>query len=197
MECKECKKVFKQITRSHLQFKHSMTIANYCEKHNLLVSELSSVETNKLKSLVKIGNDYGKFKRNGTDYTCLICGTQFYVAGWRKETAKYCSDDCQHKGIIGQLIGEKHPRWKGGFTPYPYAFKKIRKWIMERDGFQCKLCGSKIKICVHHIDHNKNNNDPKNLITLCDLHNKKENTKKHSYLVPLILKLQSELYGNI
>jgi len=50
--------------------------------------------------------------------------------------------------------------------------------ILERDGFQCRLCGGDgSRLVVHHIDgtgaseghRNVNSNDaPENLVTLCD-----------------------------
>jgi len=51
--------------------------------------------------------------------------------------------------------------------------KKLKAQIKKRDEYRCQECfkhQSEIKqpLCVHHIDFNKKNNNPKNLITLCD-----------------------------
>lgn len=43
------------------------------------------------------------------------------------------------------------------------ASSTIRKW----DQYTCQICGKEPAICVHHIDYDKLNCDPKNLITLC------------------------------
>jgi len=40
---------------------------------------------------------------------------------------------------------------------------RARKWL--KGG--CEACGEKRKIVIHHIDQNLDNNDPKNLQTLC------------------------------
>ena len=73
------------------------------------------------------------------------------------------------------LRGENNAQWKGGIAhlPYPYEFYQIRKRILERDNYSCRAsalsrCGG--KLCVHHIDGDKNNNSDANLITLCSNH---------------------------
>lgn len=80
---------------------------------------------------------------------------------------------------------EKSIAWKGGlsFEPYGIEFNKgLKKQIKERDKHTCQFCGEKrkkIRKCVHHIDYNKRNNKPKNLITLCEsCHNKTNFNRK-------------------
>ena len=68
--------------------------------------------------------------------------------------------------------GDKNPNWSGGFTPYPWAFIKVRDAIKTRDNHACQKCGIKEEDCydyldAHHIDTNKANNAHSNLITLC------------------------------
>jgi len=56
---------------------------------------------------------------------------------------------------------------------YPTEFTtKLRNQIKQRDNFTCQECNKiesqlKYKLHVHHIDYNKKNNKPENLITLC------------------------------
>ena len=63
---------------------------------------------------------------------------------------------------------ENNPNWKGGYARelYPKEWKKLRYKIRERDNHICQICKKYGKV-IHHIDYNKNNCDPKNLITLC------------------------------
>lgn len=67
--------------------------------------------------------------------------------------------------------GENANAWKGGrsFEPYPANFnKKLKSLIKERDAFTCQNCGTHPELLdVHHIDYNKNNLDPENLVCLC------------------------------
>lgn len=48
--------------------------------------------------------------------------------------------------------------------------KAIRKYVGQRDNHTCQLCGvaeGKRAFNVHHEDDNRMNNDPDNLVTLC------------------------------
>ncbi len=87
------------------------------------------------------------------------------------------------KAIISSMaklrIQDKNSNWRGGAKQLPYhpnftnGFKKL---IRQRDGNKCQYCGKTRKqegkeLCVHHIDHDKMNNDPINLVTVCNLCN--------------------------
>jgi len=44
----------------------------------------------------------------------------------------------------------------------------LKEEVKKRDNFTCQLCKKSYSIlAVHHIDYNKKNSDPSNLITLC------------------------------
>jgi len=73
---------------------------------------------------------------------------------------------------IGKWSGEDAPNWRGGksFEEYPREFFQIRDEIRERDAYICQECfapenGNEHH--VHHIDYDKENNKPVNLILLC------------------------------
>ena len=76
------------------------------------------------------------------------------------------------------LKGEKHPNWQGGISFEPYTIdwtKTLKRSIKERDRYVCQLCGNQEDLSVHHIDYNKKNCCPENLITLCKGCNSKVN----------------------
>lgn len=90
----------------------------------------------------------------------------------------------QSKARIGKYSGENSPNWQGGksFEEYPKEFKLIKKIILKRDNYtcQCPTCEyASIKLHIHHIDYNKKNNNPKNLVTLCDSCHTKTNGKNN------------------
>lgn len=47
------------------------------------------------------------------------------------------------------------------------GWKWIRKAIIERDNYICRICGNDENLHVHHIDSNRTNNNTSNLVTLC------------------------------
>ena len=85
------------------------------------------------------------------------------------------------KAHLGLNALEKHPNWLGGksFEPYSPEFNnQLKELIRTRDGYRCQLCfkhqdelftkkGKSVKLSVHHIDYNKLNCMPNNLISLC------------------------------
>lgn len=75
--------------------------------------------------------------------------------------------------------GKRHWNWRGGTSFEPYTIdwtETLRISIRERDCYICQLCEKKQgdrAHSIHHIDYDKKNCDPRNLITLCvSCHNK-------------------------
>jgi len=108
---------------------------------------------------------------------CPICKKRFNRRGNRKITILCCSKKCA--SIANS--GENNHWWKDGKSrePYPIAWRQtLKKSIRERDKYTCNIC-KKFGKHVHHIDYNKNNLNPKNLITLCSsCHSKTNNNRK-------------------
>ena len=92
--------------------------------------------------------------------------------------------------------GEKNPNWQDGisFEPYSPEFNKEKKTlILERDNYTCQNpnCEHLSEgLDVHHIDFNKQNNNPENLITLgTSCHSKTNGKNSRQYW--------TEFYQNI
>lgn len=107
-----------------------------------------------------------------TKNTCLVCNTEYEVRICKAHSSRTCSSECslKYRSIISS--GEKNTNWKGGLSraPYPYNWASISKSIIERDGAICMNpnCGSNDeRITVHHIDYDKMNCNPVNLIAVC------------------------------
>lgn len=72
-------------------------------------------------------------------------------------------------GRYGELSGN----WQGGisFEPYPSEFnKELKDCVKNRDMYMCQTpnCMETENLDCHHIDYDKQNNNPENLVTLCD-----------------------------
>ncbi len=72
-----------------------------------------------------------------------------------------------------KMSGKNHPNWQGGISSEPYCleWKFIRVEYKEYDNNKCQnpYCKGEYtnKITSHHIDYNKKNCKPNNIITLC------------------------------
>lgn len=132
---------------------------------------------------------------------CLCgCGTLIAPIKLDGRPAKYANGHRQG-GIATQfkkghntwnkgIRGSASTSWINGNSVLPYgseftrAFKKL---IRERDGNKCHRCGAKKNgnraLEIHHIDFDKSNNDPTNLITLCGKCNRYFNFHQNESLI--------------
>lgn len=102
---------------------------------------------------------------------CLICKNTFYLnprlgLNWAKKTnrGRFCSRGCYYIYRKGMRVapetefkkGQKPVNFKTGIWGY-------RKFLKE----ECFNCQSTKNLIVHHLDQNRNNNNPENLRTVC------------------------------
>lgn len=85
--------------------------------------------------------------------------------------------------------GPGNPRWLGGISFEPYCpiwkDKEYKKYIRDRDGNKCLNpdCWKKDdNLHIHHIDYNKKNCSPYNLITVCRSCNARANTDREWHI---------------
>jgi len=120
---------------------------------------------------------YGKYcsrncqsiaQRKGSFVKCHLCKKDI----WRmpsslarsKSGFYFCSKNCSLKWKNSTLSSNtNHPLWRSGVSVYRNIMKRTNGAIV------CKQCGINDErlMVVHHVDHNRNNNDVVNLIWLC------------------------------
>jgi len=86
------------------------------------------------------------------------------------------------------IIGEGNHRWKNGISYEPYCSiwkdKEYKEDIKARDNYECQNSdcwgkkGEAAIIMPHHIDYDKKNCSPSNLITLCRSCNSRANANR-------------------
>lgn len=69
------------------------------------------------------------------------------------------------KAMSNRNFGEKNPCWKGGGTCHYFRKMAFEVYKMPK---VCEMCGSTVRISVHHKDMDKTNNTKENLSILCN-----------------------------
>jgi len=110
---------------------------------------------------------------------------------------KHHSEEWKRK-MSERLRGEKCYLWQGGKSFEPYSTdwtKTLKRSIRERDHYTCQLCGALQEnraFSVHHIDYDKKNCNPNNLITLCLKCHMKTNFKRNYWVKLFISSLEGK-----
>lgn len=105
-------------------------------------------------------------------YYCSTCGEEQRKLNNRKKSAAYWKRKGHLVGVGkggATHSGELNPMWKGGIASIFFNHRReMRKLISY-----CEWCGKDLTTagryewCVHHLDHNRKNNDRSNLVMLC------------------------------
>ena len=88
----------------------------------------------------------------------------------------------------GHGLRENNINWAGGksFEEYTVNWgRTLKRSIRERDRYTCQICKEpqgEEALCVHHIDYNKKNCSPKNLISLCRNCHLKTNKRREFWI---------------
>lgn len=76
-------------------------------------------------------------------------------------------------------VGKESPNWKGGKRGYGERWSSTFSPDTKERDRKCIYCGAIKNLQTHHIDFNKKNNDPYNLITLCRKHHTNLHPRKN------------------
>lgn len=145
---------------------------NYCKDCRIKIS-LRAKRCLSCANLGKNNPHYRHGKRcQDNKYYCLDCGIE--IGSYKAERCHPCSmktEEAKQKMRINNS-GEGNPSWKGGFSCEPYCQvwtdKEFKQDIRERDNNIAWDIGYWWKgvLSIHHIDYNKKNCHPSNLITV-------------------------------
>lgn len=153
-----------------LKYKPTDTCSTCCGNIGRIMPESVRIRISKKLSVLRSG-------RGNTMYGKTLSVTH------RRRISNSCSglNTGTKNGMYGRC-GVLSPVWCGGtsFEPYCYewSFKEFKDLIKKRDGDVCLNpdCRHNSKrLAIHHIDYNKKNCSPGNLITLCNSCNGRAN----------------------
>ena len=187
---------------------HSMTFSNF----------LRGVGCPTCQNIIQ-----AKLKRHSIEYirdgfnkkNCILKSTEYinnkqmldYVCDKGHEHTTRWDNFLQSNGCptcyLESIVGAGHPSWKGGISCDPYcdawADKEYKESIKQRDGYKCQnpycSCNGGI-LCLHHIDFNKFNCHPSNLITVCNSCNSFAN-KDREWHIAWYQAFMSNKYGYV
>lgn len=115
---------------------------------------------------------------------CQCCGKEFVFEGRLKtkkyNEAKFCSRSCANN---------RQQWWNNNATYY-------RTIALQHHDEKCVVCGFDKIVAIHHIDENKQNNSPSNLIPLCPNHHEMVHSKWKDEIIPYIEEWQRGIGAN-
>jgi 5-methylcytosine-specific restriction endonuclease McrA len=82
---------------------------------------------------------------------------------------KYCPEQAHIRGRCLRHSKDANLRHNNAHTEYQTKeYRRARELCLARCYYQCLHCGRTRKLHCHHIDHNRSNNSPENLMVLCE-----------------------------
>mgnify|MGYP001383988056 CR=1 FL=1 len=152
---------------------------NTCCKHSTTRGKYIRTEsTNKNMSIATKGKNCWSKGRNRPEHSEFLKEWWNENPSFREEMSRRMSERMNNTTYLQKLSealsGDKNPNWKGGISKKHYKsfYKKLKDEIRNRDDYMCMLCKiSELELgytlSIHHIDYNKENSIPENLISLC------------------------------
>jgi len=123
----------------------------------------------------------GEYVNNYTKMDYICNNGHSHSISWNKWTY---GRRCPYCAVVNNT-GPGNPMWKGGISCEPYcdawADKVYKEDIKARDNYECQnpdCWRTSNRLILHHIDYNKKNCHPFNLITLCRSCNSRANADR-------------------
>jgi len=170
-------------------FKHSETTKEKIKKNNAkywLGKQRSAEDIEKFRK-AKLGKKTSQETKNKISKIAKEKGYGKWMIG------KKHSEETKQKMRDNSQRGIKNINWMGGISKEEYGedwTETLRESIRQRDNLMCCICGLHQdeltgwhkKLSVHHIDYNKYNLNPDNLITLCVSCHSKTNHNREKWI---------------
>jgi hypothetical protein len=158
------------VRANHLKHRHTTSCGCF-HKEKLTDLYVKDLTGQRFERLVVQSRSNKKVGRAATWHCLCDCGNVIETTTSSLTTGHTKSCGCLHFDTI----------WKGGISCGPYCqnwTNEFKNYIKERDGNKClnPYCyGGDGVLAVHHIDYNKKNCHPSNLITVCRSCNSRAN----------------------
>lgn len=97
--------------------------------------------------------------------TCPQCSEEFLPS---RSKQVYCGVTCASTAHAIRMRGGQNSNYRTG-EESAYLYDRMRPLILDRD-MSCVVCRTEAGLHCHHIDEDRNNNTPENLVMLCAGH---------------------------
>ncbi len=130
---------------------------------------------------------YGKHHSEETKAKLSISHLKNPSRYWLGKKRPSLSEETKKK-MSKSISGKNHWNWQNGKSLEPYSIDwtiTLKISIRERDKYTCQICGEKQNekaFSIHHIDYDKKNCNPINLITLCKKCHAKTNFNRDKWI---------------
>ena len=140
---------------------------------------------------------HGHHGRNKITIECAYCKKSKKIHSGEKRKQNFCNCKCMGKWMSENLCGPLSSNWQGGISAEPYCDiwldQDYKNDIRDRDNNECQnpTCRHNtdhLPLEGHHIDYDKKNCHPWNIITTCKSCNCRANFNREWW---------QELYQNI
>jgi len=115
---------------------------------------------------------------------CPICSSKFEERKGNKREKTTCSKSCSNTYFRS---GESNPNWKEDRYRTTCFFHHEKK---------CIVCDEKNIVTVHHLDENKKNNSPENLMPMCPTHHQYWHSRFRSLVYKKVIEYRDEFLIN-
>ncbi len=146
---------------------HRCFVCSYEHRYDGVRKSIKDISDSFEKEGYKLLSNKYKNAKSKLDYICSIGHTN--SISWDDWLHGNRCPTCRNI----KFFGKGNPSWRGGISCEPYCqnwTKEFKEFIKERDGYKCLNpdCWKKDSmLAVHHIDYDKKNCQPDNLVTVC------------------------------
>ncbi len=167
------------------EIKKCYSLSDFCR---LVGLPTNGVGIRKIKKIIKENElDIKHFDRNHSKRKyplitkiCPVCSTSFEARLWGKKEKTTCSHSCSNTFFRS---GKNNGNWNDdSYRSTCFLYHKK----------ECVVCKESNIVEVHHLDENKNNNSPENLIPLCPTHHQYWHSRYKEQIEEIISKYISD-----
>lgn len=186
-------------------YRHSIDyVKDYFESNGYTVVSKYIRSRDPIRTMCPVGHvcyiSFDNFKNKNR--RCVTCYREKNRGKAHPMYGRHHSEETKIK-LSKAFLGEKSFFWRGGISCEPYcpawSDKEYKEAIKQRDNYTCQnpYCyKSDSRLHLHHINYDKKNCTPENLITVCGCCNSRANADR-SWHIAWYQTIMNHKYGYV